>query len=98
LACATIAPIVFVALALWKRSGRAHHVLGDVAPKRSFPIAATMTAFGLTLSVLGAMNQLIRRPPFEVDLTLRTGNGGFILLGALLAAVGIALALVPRRE
>lgn len=47
------------------------------------------------------LNQLIRRPPLTVDLTLRTGNGGFVVLGAALAAAGLTPALarrVPRRD
>jgi len=42
----------------------------------------------VALSVLGAINQAIRQPPLVVDLTLQCGNGGFVVLGVLLASAG----------
>jgi hypothetical protein len=58
-------------------------------------VAATL--FGVMLFVLGTVNQLIRRPPIVVDLTLQTGNGGFIVLGAVLAFVGVTLRRLKTR-
>jgi hypothetical protein len=54
-----------------------------------------MVGFGLVLCAAGAINQAIRRPPIVVDLTLRTGNGGFVVLGVVLTAVGLMLWLRP---
>lgn len=51
--------------------------------------------FGGGLSVLGAINQAVRHPPLVVDLTLRIGNGGFVVLG--MALVGASL-LIQRRK
>ena len=41
--------------------------------------------------VIATINQLIRREPFTIDLTLRDGNGGFVVVGATLALIGIVL-------
>jgi hypothetical protein len=38
---------------------------------------------------VGVINQLVRRPPIEVDLTLRAGNGGFVVLGAAMVFVAL---------
>jgi hypothetical protein len=71
LACAALAPPLCVAVRVWSAwAGRG----APAGP--SFPIAWATAAFGLGLCELGTTNQLIWRPPLEVDLTLRTGNGG----------------------
>lgn len=65
---------------------------GDSVPTGTFPTGTAATVFGIVLCVSGTITQLIRRPPMDVDLTLRTGNGGFVVLGAALALVGLVLA------
>jgi hypothetical protein len=52
---------------------------------------------GLGLCVVSALNQALRRPPLTVDLTLRTGNGGFIVLGAVLGAGALIAGRVNGR-
>ena len=49
-------------------------------------VAPIIVGVGALLIVLGAMNQVVRRPPLGFDLTLRTGNGGFIVIGLVLGA------------
>ena len=94
LACSVLAPSLFVALVLWRRARGAP--AGAVRPRPRFPLAWVVGLFGLGLCAAGALNQAIRRPPFVVDLTLRTGNGGFVVVGAALAAVGLSLGLARR--
>ena len=47
---------------------------------------------------LGTLNQLIWRPAFTVDLTLRRGNGGFILLGLCCVVASLALPKILDRR
>jgi hypothetical protein len=83
LASSIAAPLLFLALSI---------LLSRIAPRpvrRSdgFP-ALALIAFGLTLFVLGTINQLLRKPPLDVDLALRHGNGGFLVLGGVCALCG----------
>jgi hypothetical protein len=52
---------------------------------------------GAVMVALGGLNQAIRKPPFIVDFTMRDGNGGFVLVGAVLLAVGVFLPYGKRR-
>jgi hypothetical protein len=54
---------------------------------------AMLAVFGVGVALLGAVNQVIRKPPMIVDVTLRTGNGGFVVFG-----VSLALAAVMWRK
>ena len=90
LVCSVLAPLLFAFLVFWSKLHRSR--LGDSAATRvdaSFPFGWAAAVFGLVLSVLGAVNQLIRRPPLNADLTLRKGNGGFIIVGMALLTAGL---------
>ncbi len=90
LSCSALAPPLFALSLIWRRLQRGRS--SGLAPARidaRFPMARVAMTSGIMLSVLGTVNQLIRRPPIQVDLTLRTGNGGFIVLGAALAMAGL---------
>ena len=91
LACSALAPPLFAALLLWTRF---RHEDSSDTP---LPTPMTLTAFGILLCVLAAINQLIRHPPIDVDLTLRRGNGGFVILGVVLVFVGVMLARLKNR-
>ncbi len=65
-------------------------------PSRPFPFARAVAAFGIVLVAAGVINQLIQRSPIVVDVTLRDGSGGFILIGGMLA-LGGAIAVRARR-
>jgi Zn-dependent protease len=82
-----VAPLLFLAMSLFA----ARRASSAVASRRPFPFALTTIAFGLALCVFGTINQLIWSPPLSVDLSLRQGNAGFIVLGAASACVGGAL-------
>lgn len=79
-----VAPLLFLAASLFsaRRAG------SSIPARRPFPFALATIAFGLALCVFGTINQLIWRPPLSVDLTLRQGNAGFIILGAASACAG----------
>ncbi len=95
LACSTLAPIAYATAVVRGRSQRSQVPGADGRSKSQlFPVASAVTVFGSMLVVLALINQLIRRDPLTIDLTLRQGNGGFIILGASLAALGVVL----RRE
>src|SRR5262249_27232879 len=97
LASAALAPAAFVALNLWRRTRRTP--LGDVdSSPPNLPFAWVVAAFGVVLCAAGAINQAIRRPPIVVDLTLRTGNGGFVVLGVVLTGVGLTLWLTRHKQ
>ena len=83
-----IAPLFFGLFLLWRWASSSPRSPAR-RPEPRFPITKAIVAFGAALCLLGVINQLVRRPPIEVDLTLRTGNGGFVVLGA--AMVFIAL-------
>jgi hypothetical protein len=97
LVCSSLAPPLFLALLSWNR---AHHTgagdLTDGARNAPFPLGLAAMAFGVMLCALATINQLIWRPPLDVDLTLRKGNGGFIVLGAVVALLGVMLARSKR--
>jgi hypothetical protein len=57
-----------------------------------------LAVFGLAFAALGAINQLIRHPPVSVDLTLRNGNGEFVVLGLTLAIAGVVLRQLKHRR
>jgi len=87
-ACSALAPLAFVALSVRVRSGKwpatvraAQNVAGS--------LARALAILGLIMVVLGSLNQIIRQPPIVVDLTMREGNGGFVVLGTALLAVGV---------
>jgi hypothetical protein len=95
LACAALSPLVFLALrfAPLGRSDASH----GRAQSRSEPLLSGATAavlFGLLVAALGSVNQLIWRPAFVVDLTLRRGNGGFMVLGLVCAGGGVSYLLL----
>ena len=96
LACSALAPGLFVVLAVWRRARRS--AARPATPEPRFPLARAAGSFGLLLCATGALNQVIRRPPLAVDLTLRTGNGGFVVLGTALAAAGVAAELASRHR
>jgi hypothetical protein len=98
LVCSAVAPPLFVALIIWSR---VHHTrAGDSAKgarSAPFPLGVAATVFGIALCALATINQVVRRPPIDVDLTLRKGNGGFIVLGAAVALAGLMLARSEHR-
>lgn len=83
-----IAPLFVGVLLLWRRASSSRRSEARRREPR-FPITKAVVAFGATLCVLGVINQLVRRPPIEVDLTLRAGNGGFVVLGAAMVFVAL---------
>lgn len=95
LVSSALLPLLFLVLLasqfVWRR--RATHVAST--DHAAFPFAVVSAVIGVALGGLATVNQLIRHPPIEVDLTLRAGNGGFIVLGAVLFISGTMLA---RRE
>ena len=52
-------------------------------------LAGALAMLGLSMVVLGMLNQILQQPPIIVDLTMREGNGGFVVLGTVLLAVGV---------
>ena len=95
LIASAITPLIALILLVWERLRRSREP--NAAPETSqepFPLAVAAIAFGLFLSASGTLNQVIRHPAMDVDLTLRTGNSGFIVLGAALALTGW---LITRR-
>lgn len=90
LVCAVAAPVMFVVLAMvHRRDGR---VGGASFSARPFFPTMTVAAAGGLIAALGLLNQLIWRPPFIVDLTLRRGNGGFVVIGVACIVVAAAVA------
>ena len=95
LIASAVAPLVFLILLVWEQQSRRRQP--NSAPPANgepFPLASAAIAFGLLLALSGTLNQVIRHPAMGVDLTLRTGNGGFILLGGALVVTGW---LITRR-
>ena len=82
------APPLFATLLLLRPTFGGREGKADLA----LPIVRALSLFGLLLLALGTINQLIWRPPMAVDLTLRHGNGGFIVVGGVLALAGSTLA------
>jgi hypothetical protein len=93
LTCSALAPPLYVFLLL---GGRFQRRYGNdsrrARPDMPFPVARAAMAFGFMLCALGTINQLVRNPPMDVDLTMRKGNGGFIVIGLAVASVGAWLA------
>jgi hypothetical protein len=90
LLCSSLAPPLFAVL----------RIASPRPPSRlepRFPFAVAVAIFGALLCVLGTLNQVIRQPPLEIDLTLRAGNGGFVALGLLLLAATFLRACLRRR-
>jgi LPXTG-motif cell wall-anchored protein len=84
IASSIVAPLLFLVMSFLaaRRAG------SSIVSRRPFPFALAAIAFGLSLGVFGTINQLIWRPPLSIDLTLRQGNTGFIVLGAAIACAG----------
>jgi hypothetical protein len=93
--CSAVCPCVFVMLAVCRRAfrGMAH----PAPPEPAFPLGWVAVSVGCGLCIVGLLNQLVRRSAIVVDVTMRTGNGGFVAVGALLAAVGFSVMLARRR-
>ena len=94
LASSALAPPVFVALLIWTRPWGPN----TVAPQRNkrgicSHAALPLVAFGIALSVLGLINHLIHEPlaAIDFDITMRHGDGGFIVNGTVLAVLGFIL-------
>jgi hypothetical protein len=85
-ACSLLAPLLLM-LSILVRSGRRSADL-RAAPTAVSSLAAAFAMLGLTMALLGALNQIIRKPPMAFDLTMREGNGGFFVIGAALFAAG----------
>lgn len=95
--CSALAPLAFLALCVWVRS-RKWPATVRAAPTASGSLADALAILGLTMVVLGVLNQIIRQPPIVVDLTMREGNGGFVVLGTALFAVGVSLRYLTTKE
>jgi hypothetical protein len=78
-----LVPLPLGLVLLWQRRTRAND-------RPSGLVSRVAIVFGAALFVFGLANQVVRRPEFTVDLTLRTGNGGFLLLGLVCLAIGFA--------
>jgi hypothetical protein len=90
LVCSALAPTLYVLLLFCSRWRGTTSTGGQSRVGFSqFPIACTALAFGLAPAIFGSVNQGVRRPALTVDLTLRSGNGGFIVFGFCLALVGV---------
>jgi hypothetical protein len=97
--CSAVAPVVFLTLAGAQRRNRSRAGQGTPASTGArLAGAEALAVFGGVLGALGAINQAARHPPLVVDLTLRRGNGGFVLLGVTLWAVGVLMHRRRRRE
>jgi hypothetical protein len=93
LAFAAIAPVAFlvlVAATSLQTSASPVAVPAPAGSRRS--IAAGLLSVGALVVVLGTINQFIGRAPFTTDLTLRRGNGGFVVIGFGCLIGGVALA------
>ena len=84
--CSITAPFVWLALAALRQMQPGPS--GRRVPHWIFPRPAALVVVGGTLAVLGAMNQVIQHDPLDFDFTLERGNGGFIVIGVMLAAAG----------
>jgi hypothetical protein len=91
-----IAPLLFGLLLLWRRASSSRKSAAR-RPEPRFPITKAIVAFGAALCLLGVINQLVRRPPIELDLTLRTGNGGFVVIGAAMVFVALFARVARNR-
>jgi hypothetical protein len=92
LAGSILAPVAYGIVVVRERSHRSQLPGSDRRSKsQRFHVHSAVIVFGSMLVVLASVNQLIRRDPLTIDLTLRQGNGGFILLGGMLTALGLVL-------
>jgi hypothetical protein len=100
LTCSALAPPLFAVLVVARRSafGEGDRSRDGERREPGFPFARTSAVVGAMLCVVATLNQVIRHPPIEFDLTLRTGNGGFIVLGALLLAAPAVSRLTAVRS
>ncbi len=88
LATSALAPLLFGVLALLRNRRRTSAASAtDVSSEMTF--AWTLITAGALLTLLGALNQAIQATPLEVDLTLRHGNGGFMVLGLAILSAGM---------
>lgn len=90
LACAVIAPVIFIASTMLGRQARRTGTT-KLGASVSLP-TVTLAGIGALVATLGLINQLIWRPAFVIDLTLRQGNGGFVAIGLACILVAGALA------
>jgi hypothetical protein len=94
LTSSALAPPVFLALLVWMRLWGSNV---ESPQHKEFAVrsqvALLLTASGIAVSLLGAANYFIHDPrqPIDFDLTMRHGNGGFIVNGVALAALGFFL-------
>ena len=86
--CSLVSPALCVLFFVWHRLVVARQV-GRSTTGRRHVWPAMFAMFGAGLTVLGGLNQVLRQPPLVIDLTLRTGNGGFAVLGVLMAITGV---------
>jgi hypothetical protein len=91
-----LAPPIFSALWILSWTRRKTALASDPIP-RPVLTAFVLIGLGLSIGVLGIVNQLVRKPPLLVDLTLQTGNGGFVVVGLALAIAGFAVRRRSRR-
>jgi len=87
-ACSALAPLVFLTLSVWVRSSNRSAYI-RAALMAAVSLAGALAMLGLSMVVLGMLNQILQQPPIIVDLTMREGNGGFVVLGTVLLAVGV---------
>lgn len=85
-----LAPPLAAALHICRLTNARGRVSSHVSQRRS-ALPVLLVGSGMLQVALGMMNQVIRHPPFVVDLTLRTGNGGFVVIGLVFIAAGIAV-------
>lgn len=96
-ACSALASLAFVALSVWVQYGKWPTTV-RAALSAAGSLAGALAMLGLTMMVLGLLNQIIRQPPIVVDLTMREGNGGFVVLGTALLVVGVSFRYRTTKE
>ena len=96
-----LAPPFFAALVAWNgmRSPKVNSSLrkGMRVPSQ---VALPMMLSGIAVCVLGAINHFIHAPrgPIDFDMTMRHGDGGFMVDGIALAALGLLLRRISERR
>jgi hypothetical protein len=85
--CAVTAPMMFLTFAAWLIVHTRSRARPRI-PTRATAWSVGTQLFGLVLIVLGLINQAVRHPPIVTDLTLQTGNVGFVFLGLTLVVIG----------
>ncbi|MGH7617241.1 MAG: hypothetical protein ACREPM_08445 [Gemmatimonadaceae bacterium] len=92
LVCSAVAPVLFAGLVGWRRLGRPKDARSSRALSDGpFPFGSAAAVFGAALIILATINQLIRHDPIDFNLALTSGNGGFVVLGSTLVALGLLL-------